>query len=168
MLVAAQSTTEMPSVPPLVDQIIGKVDQATQLYHRLLLVVGPAGAGKTTALRAVRDRLRVPLINVNLDLSRRLLELTAFQRKLRLPTILDDISDMGGIVLFDNTEILFDVALAADPLPLLQGLSRNRTVVATWNGSVTDGLLSYATPSHPEHQRYPARDLLVVHTAAEA
>lgn len=75
----------MSSVPPLVDQIIGKVDQATQLYHRLLLVVGPADAGKTTALRVVRDRLGVPLVNVNLELSRRLLELTAFQRKLRQP-----------------------------------------------------------------------------------
>ena len=116
----------------------------------------------------VRDRLGVPLVNVNLELSRRLLELTAFQRKLRLPTILDDIAKGTGIVLLDNTEILFDVALAADPLPLLQRLSRNRTVVATWNGGVTNGLLCYATPSHPEYQRYPVRDLLLVDMEATA
>ena len=34
---------------PLADQIIRKVKQAAELYHRLILVVAPAGAGKTAA-----------------------------------------------------------------------------------------------------------------------
>ena len=61
---------------PLADQIIRKVKQAAELYHRLLLVVAPAGAGKTTALHDVRDRTGAPLVNINLELSRRMLELT--------------------------------------------------------------------------------------------
>jgi hypothetical protein len=40
----------------------------------------------------------------------------------------------AGLVLLDNIELLFDVHLKQDPLRLLQGLSRNKTVVATWNG----------------------------------
>ncbi len=35
----------------LADQIIRKIEQAAELYHRLLLVVAPMGGGKTTALR---------------------------------------------------------------------------------------------------------------------
>ncbi len=55
---------------PLADQIIRKISQAAELYHRLLLVVAPAGAGKTAALHAVRDRSGALLVNVNLELSR--------------------------------------------------------------------------------------------------
>lgn len=156
------STQRGTSVPPLAEAIIAKAGHAAEIYHRLVLLVGPSGTGKTAALQAVRDRLGVPLINVNLDLARRMLDLTERQRRLRLARLLDEIVGEHPLVLFDNTEMLFDVSLAADPLRLLHGLSRNRTVVATWNGTVANGWLTYATPDHPEHRRYPSRELLVV------
>ncbi len=149
---------------PLADQILREVEQAATLYYRLLLVVAPAGAGKTTALQDVRDRAGIPLVNVNLELSRRMLELTERQRALQLPHILREIVSNGDnvMILLDNIEVLFDLTLQQDPLRLLQGLSRNRTVVAAWNGSVSNGSLTYATPDHPEYRRYPIRDHLVV------
>ncbi|MCH7944758.1 MAG: BREX-3 system P-loop-containing protein BrxF [Armatimonadetes bacterium] len=64
--------------------------------------------------------------------------------------------------LLDNIEILFDVTLEQDPLRLLEGVSRNRTIVAAWNGTLENGYLSYATPDHPEYRRYPRRELVVV------
>jgi hypothetical protein len=67
----------------------------------------------------------------------------------------------GEIVLFDNIEILFDVSLKQDPLRLLQGLSRNKTVVAAWNGSIDGKYMIYAVPDHPEYRRYMVRDFLV-------
>lgn len=151
-------------VEPLADRILRKVEQAAALYYRLLLVVAPAGAGKTKALQDVRDRTGAPLVNVNLAISRQMLELTGSQRALQLPHILrqtvDDDSD--GVILLDNIEVLFDISLHQDPLRLLQGLSRNRTIVAAWNGSVANGVLTYATPDHPEYRRYQIRDYLVV------
>ena len=149
---------------PLVDQILRKVEQAATLYYRLLLVVAPAGAGKTIALKDVRDRTGVPLVNVNLELSRRMLELTGRQRALQLPHLLREIVSYGDneMILLDNIEVLFDLTLQQDPLRLLQGLSRNKTVVVAWNGSVANGSLTYATPDHPEYRRYPIRDHLVV------
>nr|MBC8362756.1 BREX-3 system P-loop-containing protein BrxF [Candidatus Desulfatibia profunda] len=33
---------------PLADKIMRKVKQLDKLYHRLMLVVAPSGAGKTT------------------------------------------------------------------------------------------------------------------------
>ena len=153
-----------PSVPSLPDVIIAKAGHAAQIYHRLVLLVGPRGTDKTAAMQAVGGRLDVPLINVNLELARRMLELTERQRRLRLARLLDEIVGKHPLVLLDNTEMLFDVSLAADPLRLLQGLSRNRTVVATWNGLDADGWLTYATPDHPEHRRYPSRELLLVTT----
>lgn len=74
-------------VEPLADQIMRKVKQAVELYHQLILVVAPVCAGKTTALQAVRDLTGAPLVNVNLELSRKMLELTERQRALRLPEL---------------------------------------------------------------------------------
>jgi hypothetical protein len=148
---------------PLADQVMRKIKQAGELYHRLMLVVAPAGAGKTTALQDVQKRVGAPLVNVNLDLSRRMLDLTERQRALQLPRLLREIiSDAAGeVVLFDNIEILFDVYLKQDPLRLLQGLSRNKTVVAAWNGSIDGDHMIYAVPDHPEYRRYMVRDFLV-------
>ena len=149
---------------PLADQILRKVKQAAELYHRLILVVTPAGAGKTTALQDVRDRTGAPLINVNLELSRRMLELTERQRALQLPRLLREIvsNDSDKVILLDNIEVIFDVALKQDPFRLLQGLSRNKTVVAAWNGTIVENSLIYAAPAHPEYRRYPICDFLVV------
>jgi len=148
---------------PLADQVVRKIKQAEELYHRLMLVVAPTGAGKTTALQDVQERVGAPLVNVNLDLSRRMLDLTERQRALQLPRLLREvINDTAGeVVLFDNIEILFDVSLKQDPLRLLQGLSRNKTVVAAWNGSIDGDHMIYAVPDHPEYRRYMVRDFLV-------
>ena len=98
---------------PLVNQIIQRIKQAAELYYRLLLVVAPAGAGKTTVLRKVGDCIGTHSINVNLELSRIMLELTERQRALQLPRLLRNIlSDIASeVVLLDNIEILFDLSL---------------------------------------------------------
>jgi len=149
---------------PLADGVIRKIGQTNELYHRLVMLVAPAGAGKTAALQNVHGRTSAPLVNVNLELSRRMLDLTARQRALQLPRLLAEIAGTSAtdVVLLDNLEVLFDVSLKQDPLRLLQGLSRIKTVVAAWSGSVSGEYLVYATPDHPEYRRYPVRDFLVV------
>ena len=148
----------------IADQILEKINQVRELYYRLILVVGPEGSGKTSALQKVSASTSAPLINVNLELSRRMLDLTKRQRVLKLRGVLSDIVNevTGELALLDNIEILFDVHLKQDPLELLKGLSRNKTVVAAWNGRITDDRLIYAIPDHPEYRRYPVRDFLVV------
>ena len=99
--------------------------------------------------------LAAPLVNVNLELSRQLLDLTSRQRTLQLPHLLSNImaASASEVTLLDNIEILFDITLKQDPLRLLQGLSRNKTVVAAWNGSIEGDHLVYAAPGHAEYRR---------------
>jgi len=151
-------------VAPLADQIIHKLAQAAELYHRLILVVAISGSGKTRALQNVKERTSAPIVNVNLELSKMLLDLTERQRALQIPRLLNEIMAQADkdVVLLDNIEILFDTFLKQDPLRLLQGLSRNRTIVAAWNGSISDGFITYAVPDHREYRKYPLRDFLVV------
>lgn len=149
---------------PLAAQVISRINQAAELYHRLIIIAAPAGAGKTAALQDIHERTGVPLINVNLELSRRMLELTERRRLLLLPRLLSEVVKASGsnVVLLDNIELLFDVSLKQNPLRLLQGLSRNKTLVAAWNGSVSGGYLTYAVPEHPEYRRYVIRDLMIL------
>ena len=146
------------------EEIIDRIKQTHELYHRLVLVVGPSGSGKTSLLQELSKQTGFRYINLNLELSRALLDLTERQRILKLPLLVDEIIGKTGdrVALIDNLEILFEVSLKQDPLRLLQQISRNRTVVATWNGIIAGGYLTYAAPNHPEYRRYPAHDLSVV------
>ena len=76
---------------------------APELYHRLILLVGPTGTGKTETLKE-----------------------------------------------------------------LLQGISRNRTVVASWNGHASGQKLVYAEPGHAEHRNYELGDVMIVQMSGQS
>jgi hypothetical protein len=144
---------------PWLNEIASKVDHAQQLYHRLIILIGATGAGSTVA-----EHRGLKPINVSMQLGEPLLNLSARRRPLQIGGLLEEIVGEEGeeVVLLDHLEILFEKSLKQDPLRLLQGISRSRTVVAVWSGILEDGSLTYAVPGHPEHRRYPATDLLLV------
>jgi hypothetical protein len=73
---------------PLKDQVRQKIEEASLLYYRLVLLVAPAGSGKTAVLQDVCEGMDVPMINVNMELAKRMLDLTERQRGLQLPRLL--------------------------------------------------------------------------------
>lgn len=148
----------------LADQIIQKLGQTVDLYYRLILVITPSGGGETLTLRKVHEQIEAPIINVNLELSRRMLDLTERQRSVQAPKIFNAIvsESQGNVVLLDNIEILFAPALKQDPLRLLQKLSRNKTLIVAWNGTCNSTHFTYASPEHAEFKRYPIRDLILI------
>ncbi|CQR72611.1 hypothetical protein SOV_15720 [Sporomusa ovata DSM 2662] len=154
----------------IVEKVLKSIDQAAGLYQRLILIVATPGTGKTTALKTIQTQTRASLINVNLELSRQLLDLTERQRTLQLPRLMADLVKevSSNVVLLDNIELLFDPSLKQDPLRLLQGISRNKTLVVAWNGSVINEYIVYATPDHPEYRRYPTRELIVINPIGDA
>lgn len=153
-----------------IEAVVDKMRQAEDRYHRLVLVVGPAGAGKTRVLESVSERIAAPLVNVSLELSRQMLELPAAQRDSRarrlLESCVENRGDGADAVLLDNTELLFEASLRQDPLRLLQGLSRNKTVVSAWTGAFEGDALLYATLGHPECRRYANEGFLAVNLQA--
>ena len=156
--------------PPPEEEVLEKIREAGSQYHRLVLVVGVAGTGKTATLRDVAGRIGALLVNVNLELSRRMLDLVERQRPLQVRRLLSrTVAESGSdVVLLDNIEILFDAALRQHPLHLLQDLSRSRVMAAAWNGSLEGGHVRYAAPGHPEYRRYPLDGVLAVDTETAA
>lgn len=158
MLVVGEGMSE-----DILETIRRSVQAAENEYYCLVLLVGETGSGKTSTLRAFAEESGSSVININMELSRELLGLTTKQRPLRLPDILDSIAKKTSPpIVLDNTEILFDRDLKQDPLRLLQSMSRNRVVMASWNGSLKAGRLMYAEPGHSEYRSYDAVDALIV------
>lgn len=155
---------------PSAKELTALCEVAATLYHRLVLVIGPAGSGKTRLLQATAAEQGWPLINLNQRLSEQLLELTQRQRALRVPRLVGDVlaGTRAPVMLIDNLELLFSPDLAQDPLRLLQGVARNQTVVASWPGSISGKQLTYAEPSHREYRRYPELDALWLSLSTDA
>ena len=149
---------------PTLTHLDDAVAQATNQYYRLVIVAGVPGTGKTAMTQALASAHGYPVINVNLELSKRLLDLTRVQRSRQAEKLLKEViaSVEGDVVILDNIELLFDTALELEPLRLLQGASRNRTIVATWNGSFNNNILMYAEPGHPEFVQFKQIEAIVV------
>jgi len=143
--------------------IFSSLKTAKDMYHQLILVAGPSGSGKTRILKQIAEKENTSVINVNLEISSRLLELTGKQRKTKLQTIFNDIVDQAQPpVILDNLEILFDMKLEQDPLRLLQHASRNKLILASWNGTIQDKKLIYAEITHPEYRVYESSDTVII------
>ena len=147
-----------------IEQLEQAIQQAAGQYFRLVILAGTPGSGKTAALQSVAQKLGCQLVNVNLELSKKMLELTRTQRSRQVERLLKEViaAVPGDVVLLDNLEILFDIGLEVEPLRLLQVSSRNRTIVASWNGSFRDGTLTYAEPGHPEFLQFKQTEAIVV------
>ena len=154
----------MKAVDDILNELTTAVDEAGRSYHRLVLLIGPSDSGKTQLLRHLSEGSGCDVLNLNLEFSRRMLDVARSRRPKQADRVFREIitGQSADLVLLDNLEVLFDTALQLDPLRLLQLASRNQTVVASWNGTLNDGLLSYAQPDHPEYKSYRNVDAITV------
>jgi len=154
----------MKTVDNILNELTTAVDEAGRSYHRLVLLIGPSDSGKTQLLRQLADERDCKVLNVNLEFSQRMLDVVRSRRPKQADRVFREIimNQSTDLVHVDNLEVLFDTALQLDPLRLLQLASRNQTVVASWNGTLNDGLLSYAEPDHPEYKSYRNVDAITV------
>ena len=148
----------------VLEQVLARVAEVEIQYYRLALVIGGSGTGKTLLLKGLSRMLGTPMVNVNLELARMLIEIPASRRSPSVSRLMGQIVSVADSdrVILDNTEILFHPSLQTDPLKLFQNLSRNRTIIASWQGSVEEDEIVYAAPGWPERRRYGAAGVVTV------
>ncbi len=91
-----------------VTRVLDAIRQASNQYFKLAIIVAPSGGGKTKVMQDVSKEMGTYLINVNLELSRSMLDLTPQQRVLQLPQLFSEIVAKSNTdtVLLDNIELL--------------------------------------------------------------
>jgi ABC-type uncharacterized transport system ATPase component len=159
-----QSDPGFSSTSETLTQLEEAIQQVASQYFRLVILAGVRGSGKTAALQSVAQKAGCEVVNVNLELSKKMLELTRTQRSRQVERLLKDLiaATAGNVAVLDNLEILFDTGLEVEPLRLLQVSSRNCTVVASWSGTYVGGTLTYAEPGHPEFVQFKKVDAVVI------
>lgn len=134
-------------------QLLDTIRAMQSAYYKLTVIAGSARSGKTHLLKQVAASLDLPLINLSLLVSQRLLSQNRRQRSLNAEDAATEVVDehlKSGLCL-DDTELLFDSTLRLNPLVFLQDISRNRFIVATWNGGITGGGLRFGHAGHPDY-----------------
>ena len=150
-------------------QLIETIRTIQGAYYKLSIISGGTRSGKTRLLKQIAIQLDLPIINLSLLLSQRLLSQNRRQRALNAEDVATEIIDenyKSGLCL-DDTELLFDSTLHLNPLVFFQDISRNRLIVATWNGIISDGELCFGHTGHPDFFRQPVNGYPVVSVAED-
>lgn len=146
-----------PSIAPLAELLAIAQGQ----YHQL--VFATVEADSTSHWRSVAVALDGHYLNLNLELSQRLLDIPQRQWSHKVMELIDAVvlsTDLRVTVLH-RIEVLFDPQLRLDPLKSLQQIARRHNLLVVWPGTYDGRYLAYAEPWHPEYCRYPAKDLIV-------
>lgn len=135
-------------------------------YYRLIVLINN-NQNKNIIIKKLQQDFSIQVINVSNELSKHLLELSPKQRIVRVDEIFNKIiesyiSSSSDIIILDNIEILFDVALHQNPLKLLENMARKVNIVAIWNGKYIENKLYYGDMRHPESRSYEAQDIAIV------
>lgn len=146
-----------------IDELGATLRAAKLNYHQLVLLLPSDHEGSLCNFDEIAETFGGQHLNISLELSYAMLNVSPAQRPLKVSALLEAIAQKAKAPLFlSNLEILFDKNLQQDTLRLLHFISRNRVVVACWNGSVISGRLTYAEIGHPEFRRYDAVEALVM------
>lgn len=149
-------------ISPLMNQLSDTLTVVSDQYHQLLFWASTAPV-TVKQLKSLSGQVNGCIINLNLELSGRLIELPRRQWAYQAPSLISDIFSSAdcSVVIVNHIEVLFSEALKLDPVRCLQQVARHRTVIAVWPGELSDKYLTYAGPEHPEYRRYARKDYLI-------
>jgi hypothetical protein len=137
-----------------VDSVSDGFALAANSDARLVLLVGRSVRALRKATDGAAERLGWREVDLNRELSLRLLPFTGQERRDEAWEALEEVvgNQDSGVVL-TGTDILFEPSLGYRPYEALRRLARRGPVVASWFGTVEDGQIVRAHQGHPEHVR---------------
>lgn len=125
-----------------------KIEELENAEHKLLLIIGQPGSGKSKLIRKYSEETGIPIIDLDKIFMNTPPEKMVNEMKQFLTTY------HQKVLLIDNKKILYAKKSNIDLLAFLKELSENIIVMATWNGKIEDGQLFHFCNDAPEDLIY--------------
>jgi hypothetical protein len=150
-------------------QLVEAVHNSSHDRHKLVLVLGGFGSGKTPLLRAAASRVKGEYINLNLRLTERLRQLPRSRYKdgvtvhREIDHLCDDLSPDGRPLLVDNIELMFSPELGkVNPVDTFKRISRQRPIVLALPARRDGSYAEYSTVDRPDYMHMEISEYIVI------
>lgn len=137
--------------------------------HKLVILLGDFGAGKTSILKDVASEVSGEYVNLNLHLTERLLTLPRSRYKdgvtvhRLIDELCDELSPDRRPLLVDNVEILFSPELGKiNPIDTFKRMSRQRPVVLALPARRRGAHAEYSLLGRQDYMRIPLEDYVTL------
>jgi len=140
----------------------------------LIILLGVFGAGKTKILKRVAEKTDGVYLNLNLELSERLLKMprNAMNDGVTVHRLIDEICDLFSpnkeTIFIDNIELLFSPEVGKiNPVDTFKRISRERLVVIAIPAYREGNLAVYSTPNSQDYFPIPLEDFVTIEIEKE-
>jgi len=143
--------------------------------HKLVILVGGFGTGKTTLLKDLAPQVGAEYVNLNLHLTGRLLSLPRRQYDdgvtvhQLIDELCDELSPDGRPLFVDNIELLFSPELGrVNPIDTFKRMSRQRPVVLALPARRQGNHAEYSALGREDHMSVSLENFTVIQMEEES
>lgn len=142
--------------------------------HKLIILLGKFGAGKTAILKQTADEVVGKYLNLNMELSEKLLGIPTSQYldgttvHAIIDQLCEDASPHQEPLFVDNLEILFSPELGKiNPIDTFKRISRERPVVIALPAYRQGSSAIYSSSGHEDYVVMPLEEYIVIEIPEE-
>lgn len=152
-----------------VHQLAAAIAAAAHDRHKLILVLGNFGAGKTQLLQTASAATEGAYLNLNLTLTERLRHLSRSRYNdgvtvhAEIDRLCDELSQHGRPLFVDNVELLFSPELGkVNPVDTFKRIARQRPVVLALPARRDGSYAEYSTIGRADYLRMEIGDYIIL------
>lgn len=152
-----------------VNKLINAVSQLAHDRHKLILVLGSFGTGKTQLLQKTAVATEGVYLNLNLTLTQRLRQIPRSRYAdgvtihKEIDQLCDELSQHGRPLFVDNVEILFSPELGkVNPVDTFKRISRQRPVVLALPARHDGSYAEYSMVGRADYLRMEIGDYIII------
>lgn len=129
-------------------------------YSDCLIITHPDISVIRGVVTELRNEYEWPILDIGLQLSKKLLSIQPSKRSRQIPQIMDDMVGKfeTNPIFCTNITLLFEPSLDLDPLALFLQLGRSHKIIVMWPGQSRNNGLSYAVPEHSHYRVWQKPD----------